>query len=374
MNQKYLSSHLSNAVQILSMYDGSTTFSSYIKNYFSKYKKFGSKDRKQITHLCYSYFRLGKSCINMPIKDRILLSLRFTENTPTEWRSIIDEASLPQTVPLNIFPWKNELSSGIDHAAFEASFSAQPDIFLRIRPGHEKTVLSKLHMANVAFEVERDCLRLTSPVKIDNYVCINKEVVVQDASSQQISRLLLEISQYYPSRQTINIYDCCAASGGKSILAYDVLPHIDLTVSDIRPGIMANLKKRFAQAGITKYKSFIKDILHSKATSPLYDVVIADVPCTGSGTWARTPEQLYFFIENKISEYAALQKNIINNILPLIRPGGFLLYITCSVFAKENEIQVQHILHSNFTLVEQKVIAGYGQKADTMFAALLKKK
>ncbi len=103
--------------------------------------------------------------------------------------------------------------------------------------------------------------------------------------------------------------------------------------------------------------------------------MIADVPCSGSGTWGRTPEQLNFFNAKKIDEYVLLQKKIVTNIVPYIRTNGYLLYITCSVFKKENEEVVSFVQENlQMELVEMNVIKGYDKKADTMFAALLKRK
>jgi 16S rRNA (cytosine967-C5)-methyltransferase len=103
-----------------------------------------------------------------------------------------------------------------------------------------------------------------------------------------------------------------------------------------------------------------------------YDLIIADVPCSGSGTWARTPEQLYFFKKERIKYYSDLQKAITGAVASSIRSGGHLLYITCSVFAEENEKVVAH-LEDNYQLrtVAASLFKGYSDNADTLFAALL---
>jgi 16S rRNA (cytosine967-C5)-methyltransferase len=159
-------------------------------------------------------------------------------------------------------------------------------------------------------------------------------------------------------------------------MAVDMLGDIDLTVSDIRPAILHNLKKRFTEAGIHRYTSFVADLSKSGSLpAPTdFDVIIADVPCTGSGTWGRTPEQLYYFNEEEIKRYSDLQKRIVVNAIPYLKTGGFILYITCSVFKQENEGTVDHLL-TNFALhlKEMSIIKGYDRKADTMFAALLQK-
>ena len=367
-------SHLNNAAQILQLYDGSIPFSHFVKNYFSQNKKFGSKDRKQITSLCYVFFRLGKSFPDLTIKERILVGVKNAEKQfDAQWQQLIEEYQPTSTAPQNIFPWKDELSRTIDTAAFEASFAIQPSLFLRIRPGFEYTVPKKLEKAGFEFSMSENVIELPGATKIDNTLLVNTEVVVQDMSSQRMAQFFDLVKENFPDDCKISIYDCCAASGGKSILANDVLHNIALTVSDIRPSIIANLHKRFKEAGITQYHSFVADISNSFSfkTPQQFDLVIADVPCTGSGTWARTPEQLYFFDENKIDEYVNLQKKILQNILKTVRPKGFLFYITCSVFRRENEDQIEKILKKGFRLVNHQIIKGYEKKADSMFGALL---
>jgi 16S rRNA (cytosine967-C5)-methyltransferase len=83
---------------------------------------------------------------------------------------------------------------------------------------------------------------------------------------------------------------------------------------------------------------------------------------------------LYFFSEQQIEEYARLQQKIVQQVIPQLKPGGFLLYITCSVFKKENEEMVQYIL-KNFplSLMKQQLMEGYQMQADTMYAALLQR-
>src|SRR5258705_12128623 len=77
-------SYLNNATQILEQYKGEEPFASFLKKYFLGQKKYGSTDRKQIAHLCYCYFRLGKLLLNIPIEERILISLFLCSNKPNE--------------------------------------------------------------------------------------------------------------------------------------------------------------------------------------------------------------------------------------------------------------------------------------------------
>src|SRR5690606_22553915 len=139
-------------------------------------------------------------------------------------------------------------------------------------------------------------------------------------------------------------------SGGKSIMAFDLLDRIRLTVSDVRESILDNLEQRFLTAGIKSYTAFTADLAIARfnpndylSPKTKFDLIIADVPCTGSGTWGRSPEHIRYFDTMQIEKFSLLQKNIVDNAVRLLLPGGAFLYITCSVFKKENEEVVQHI-------------------------------
>jgi 16S rRNA (cytosine967-C5)-methyltransferase len=170
-------------------------------------------------------------------------------------------------------------------------------------------------------------------------------------------------------------WDCCAASGGKSLLLHDLEPSVQLLVSDVRENSLNNLDDRFHEAGIKKYQKKVLDLLQNNDPDLHhyeFDGIILDAPCSGSGTWGRTPEMLYFFDEHKISHYTRLQKAIATNVVKYLKPGKPLIYITCSVFKQENE-EVISYLEENLSLKLEKmeVIKGYKDKADTMFVARL---
>lgn len=273
----------------------------------------------------------------------------------------------------DIFPWQRELSEEVNYEKFCESFLIQPDLFLRLRPGYEDVTKSRLTSAGISFSlIDSNCIALPNSSKIDSLIELDKEAIVQDLSSQKIGSLFKLIKPKQSDRFN-NAWDCCAASGGKSLMLHDMFPGVKLTVSDRRESILINLSKRFAKAGIVSYKRFTADLSVplKQISKSRYQLIIADVPCSGSGTWSRTPEQLYFFDESKINEYSNLQKKIVDNVVPYIEPGGFLLYITCSVFKKENEEMLSFIKQNyNLQLVRTDLFTGYDKKADTLFAAL----
>src|SRR5690606_23481303 len=100
-----------------------------------------------------------------------------------------------------------------------------------------------------------------------------------------------------------------------------------------------NLEERFRHAGIRGYKAFVADLSVGEENyknipfkKGSIDLIILDVPCSGSGTWGRSPEYLRFFDEKEIDHYAALQKKILTNSIPYLKKDGIILYSTCSVF------------------------------------------
>ncbi|MFN5761091.1 MAG: RsmB/NOP family class I SAM-dependent RNA methyltransferase, partial [Sphingobacteriales bacterium] len=161
---------------------------------------------------------------------------------------------------------------------------------------------------------------------IENILNIDNEVVVQDMSSQRVGEIMREIHDSLPKQA--DVWDACAASGGKTILLYDIQPTINLLASDIRDSILDNLKKRLAIAGLHNYQAIVADLRKAAPSIKPQDLIMADVPCTGSGTWGRTPENLLFISEQQLENYVQLQRKILDNTIPLVKEGGHFLYMT----------------------------------------------
>ena len=388
-------SYFNSALTIINAYKGGAPLVHHLKQYFAAHKKHGSTDRRTIAHLCYTYYRLGASIKEFDTDKGLQLAIFLCEAKPGNWALLFEPSwlaawgSLEQKLDFikevypgynlaSIFSFAAHLSTSVDAPAFNRSHLTQPDLFIRIRPKQEAVVMGKLHKAQIAFEkISDSCYRLPSGTKLDEVLLINKEAVIQDYSSQQIGSMYALATAFSDSKK--RIWDCCAASGGKSILAVDTFGQIKLTASDMRASILRNLQTRFAAAGMAGYQSFAVDLTSAHDLSnfaKLADFIICDAPCTGSGTWGRTPEHLAFFDEASIDNFRQLQQTIITNTIPYVAVNGYFLYSTCSVFATENEGQVKFIETNfpEFKLLHQQLFTGYAGKADTMFAALFQKK
>jgi 16S rRNA (cytosine967-C5)-methyltransferase len=385
----YAHQYIRSAGVICGLYDGSVPLSVFLKQYFAQHKKFGSKDRKHISHTCYCYYRIGHAVKGMEFNERAKLALFLCTDEPGIWEGLFEQDWIdhwsnsmgnrlqfsreryPSFQLDDVFPWHELLRTDeISQYDFSLSHLTQPDLFLRIRPGHSEAVTRKLNAAGISFtETSGDCIALPNGTKTEGIIDTDREVVVQDHSSQRIAELFEKMEK----GRDLQVWDCCAASGGKSILVKDTLPRIILTVSDIRESIIQNLRKRFDKAGIQPFRIFVADLSKPLPFSlPAFDLIICDAPCSGSGTWGRTPEQLYFFDPHKIDTYTHLQRTIVSHIIPHIKTGGYLLYSTCSVFTKENE-GISAAIPAGMENIEMKYLKGYDHKADTMFAALFRK-
>jgi 16S rRNA (cytosine967-C5)-methyltransferase len=378
-------SYLNTTKRIIDHYDGSIPLSAWLKQFFKAEKKFGSTDRKQIAHASYCYYRLGSAFSSYLIDERILIGLFlcsesgnvFLEELKPEWNHQINIALRGKLLLLNadgeiklLFPFHAELTDDVNMEAFNLSFLVQPDLFLRMRPGKKEKLLAQLQEEGIEYDLlNKECIQVPNKSRIDEILQIDTDVVVQDYNSQQVLQPLEEQLQH---ADHLTVWDCCAASGGKTILFYDHYPAADITVSDVRDSIMINLQNRFKRAAIKNYHAFVADIsAEDFIPKRNFDIVICDAPCSGSGTWSRTPEQLFFFKKEKIGNYASLQKRIALNASKAVRKGGYFLYITCSVFKKENEDVVEFIQNNtSLQLQSMQYFKGYDQKADTLFVAL----
>jgi 16S rRNA (cytosine967-C5)-methyltransferase len=373
--------------RILDEYPAETPLSKFLPGFYRQNKQMGSTDRRIAGRLMYNYFRLGKALPVLPPDERLFVAEflcntqlnSFLQHFKPEWAACIgfstDEklamvkTSYPDFNLDEVFPWTKQLSAGIDRDAFLRSFFVQPDLFIRVYKRFEQQVKISLTAAQVVFKDEGDgCLSLPNGTRLEAMIPNQHWYEVQDLSSQQTA-------QFFKPQKWDSWWDACAASGGKSLLLHNMEPTVKLVVSDIRESILTNLDERFQQAGLLKYQSKLLNLtqnndllLHDYA----FDGIILDAPCSGSGTWGRTPEMIRQFDSHKIDFFQRLQKDITRNVVKYLKPGKPLIYITCSVFKAENEDVVGVIVKTlGLKLEQQTVLKGYENKADTMFVARL---
>lgn len=390
----YFHSYINTAQNILSSYKFEQPFYVFLKSFFKRNKKYGSRDRKVISNLCFSFFRIGDAANSLDFHDQVIVGYFLTHDydngllsvLKSDWvdaanSSLVDKielvkVSFPDFNEKKLFPGIELISNGIDEKSMEFHHFHQPDFFIRVRPGKRKLIEKRLIENNISFKSIGDvAIKVAAGVDLNGLIEIDKDAVVQDLSSQGTI-------DYFPffNESQISIWDACAGSGGKSIMSADIYRNCRLYVSDIREDILDELARRFTSAGISPISLFCTDLQQSLSKQVVdahlpdggVDLIIADVPCTGSGTWGRSPEWLKGFDLSLIDAYQSRQKNILTQLPIHLKPNGYLLYITCSVFRQENEeVTDSFKTLSGLKLIKQGVV--HQQGGDYLFAALFRK-
>lgn len=156
----------------------------------------------------------------------------------------------------------------------------------------------------------------------------------------------------------MRIIDACAGGGGKTLhLAACMKNQGRIVALDTVDWKLSELKKRARRAGAhiieTRVIDSGKTIKRLAATA---DRVLLDVPCSGLGVLRRNPDTKWKLSPNSIDEVAATQQQILSQYSTMVKPGGYLVYATCSILPQENEQQVKNFLDRNpsFELDAQK--------------------
>jgi 16S rRNA (cytosine967-C5)-methyltransferase len=202
----------------------------------------------------------------------------------------------------------------------------------RITPESARSLLGEYGISAVthplafsALEVTDGARRIqTSPAYVDGLV------ELQDVASQAVVEAL-------PLRPGMRILDLCAGGGGKA-LAMAARMTLEITAHDAVSRRMTDLPPRAARAGVT-----IRLSDQPETTAP-YDLVLTDVPCSGSGSWRRDPEGKWRLTAPRLAELCALQAQILDRAATMVGPVGRLAYVTCSVLRPENDDQVDAFL------------------------------
>ena len=166
------------------------------------------------------------------------------------------------------------------------------------------------------------------------------EVVIQDEASQLVAALV---------GTGTSILDCCAAPGGKTLAIADLNPTAAITAVELHPH-RARLLQKLTHPHDTNSTAQIQVVVadaQSLPTSLPFDRVLADVPCSGTGTLARNPEIKWRLKLEDIAHLHERQSAILRSALRQLAPDGRLIYSTCSLEKEENEDVVEKVLEEN---------------------------
>jgi 16S rRNA (cytosine967-C5)-methyltransferase len=152
----------------------------------------------------------------------------------------------------------------------------------------------------------------------------------------------------------MTVLDYCAGGGGKTLaLAAAMRNDGRLLAWDANPRRMADLPDRARRAGATVRVLADQELA---ALRPVCDLVLVDAPCSGTGAWRRKPEGKWRLTGEELAGYPPLQDAILDEAMRHVRPGGRLVYATCSLLRRENEDRTDAFLarHPGWTLADAR--------------------
>lgn len=370
-------------------YDFAKPFAIYLKEFFRANRQMGARDRRETRDFCFNYLRIGKNLPQENFINRLAIaSFLCSEKNSTSLDYLISnhsvlsindigldldkkielvKAQFPDFSLDLVFTDHQLLGEQINKEKFERSLLIQPRVWIRIKKGFQDAVVDELKSLDIPFQNEEINILSFNPTQnleqLKSFIAGNFEI--QDINSGKIA-------DFFTPKKDDKWWDMCAASGGKSLCLIDKEPNIYILATDIRENILKNYSHRMRKNDFSGYE-IQKIDLTKKSIDPgdRFDGIIADVPCTGSGTWARSPEHLLNnHAKNVLQFYQPLQRKLVENSIVNLRENGQLIYSTCSVFASENEENVAYFLEKlPLKLKEMKTLEGYEMKADSLFVA-----
>ena len=218
-----------------------------------------------------------------------------------------------------------------------------PEVTLRLRTPTSESELMSEGLSLMPGSLLAQTRRVLAGDVTKTQTFRNGHVVIQDEASQLIATLI--------GRGHARILDCCSAPGGKTLAIADQNPDATISAVEIHPHRARLMRTRFPQG--TRIDTVVADASNLPLTDP-YDRVLADVPCSGTGTLARNPEIKWRLKPHDIVELQARQLAILRSALKHLKLGGQLIYSTCSLEKEENQDVIDQVLSgsSSFRLLD----------------------
>jgi len=263
----------------------------------------------------------------------------------SEEAEIHDLAAAPLAVQLDLPDGlQDDLSASLGDrlAPVMTLMRKRAPVFLRVnrRAGSRHDAALMLDAEGIATQPhplsETALLVTKNPRRVQNSAAFRTgKVEVQDAGSQAVvDALTLSDGDH--------VLDYCAGGGGKS-LAMAARADLRIVAHDAEPRRMRDLAARAARAGVAIPRSATADL---GAAAP-FDLVLCDVPCSGSGSWRRAPDSKWRLARSRLQQLLELQSGILREAADLVAHRGRLAYVTCSLLKAENQDQIAAFLRDN---------------------------
>ena len=342
---------------IVSTRDDGPPADAIVQRYFKSRRYAGSKDRRAVRELAYRAIRRSgerpasgrAAMLGLADDDAELLDLFDDSPHGPAAREPAEDAAWASLVPQWIQPI---LSSHVTEEEWPALLERAPlDLRVNLAKAARDTLVGEFPDA-VPTSLSPWGLRFPPDSRIDDHPAFVQGLVeVQDEGSQLIALACRPADG-------MRILDLCAGAGGKSLALAAVAPGAAIIASDTNRARLAQLPARAERAGTTIATRLIDGGREAAQLADLEaqcDIVLVDAPCSGSGTWRRSPEGRWRLTPERLERLAKLQARLLDLAAPLVKPGGALVYATCSIIRAEGADQVRIFLGRHSSWIVQDV-------------------
>ena len=356
-----------------------------VSRYFREHRQLGHADRAFVAETVFAVLRRGRSiearCAGqLSDRRRLLATLAIVRGwsqrelapvlkaSEEEWLAAakaVPEADLPPAVRCDLPDWlyaRLEQQFGADEVlALSRAMNQSAPLDLRVNTlkGDRDTLLAKLAADDIAAtpgSLSPLAVRLRDkPALAKHPLFLEGAFEVQDEGSQLLGFLL------QPKRGEM-IADFCAGAGGKTLLVGALMRSQGrLYAFDVAEKRLARLKPRLARSGLSNVHPVrieSENDIRIKRLGGKLDRVLVDAPCSGLGTLRRNPDLKWRQTPESVSELAARQASILAAAAALLKPGGCLVYATCSLLEAENEAVIADFLgaHPGFRVLPARAL------------------
>ena len=353
----------------------------FLNRVFRRDRRIGGRDRRLYSNLIFAVFRWYGPLRKYSSDPAFLLAgaAAAEKYDLPEITFFLKQAGLPETCREEIFAPETpleRLNAFLQVSGFPAETAARqclpewicsqldfepdedflalqqsrPPLWLRVQRKTIDEVTGSLRRQNIEAVPDsrmESALRIDCPVNLPELEAYKRGwIEVQDLSSQCIGKVCAP-------QEGECWWDVCAGGGGKSLhLASLMNGKGTITASDVRGAKLEELRQRAKRAGFSNIRTREWSGTELPAGENSCDGVLIDAPCSSSGRWRRNPESRWLLTEERVAELAAVQKKLLDSASKAVRPGGVLVYATCSLLRAENRLNIESFLasHSEFTL------------------------
>lgn len=381
-------SRIQTAIEILDkLTDARIPMDNTIRDYMVNRRYIGSKDRSAIVEHVYGIVRhyarlrwlLEQSGVPLTARNFVIADLAWHGRDMTNlftgekhapepltdeekgWsRNLTQHAAMPQSVQVECPDWAEERLRALFGDAFEAEMrgmidSAPLDLRVNTVKGSREKAAAMLKAQEVETEETPHSpfgLRVNGKAYMSATKAFSKGLVeIQDEGSQLIA-LACDV------KPGMRVMDYCAGAGGKTLaLAAMMNNKGNVVAMDIDERRLEKGRGRYRKANIHNVElralSDDKNRKWLRRQKGTMDVVLVDAPCSSSGTWRRNPDLRWNQYGPSLDEIKDMQADILERVADKVKPGGRLVYATCSLFEEENEKQVEAFLanHPEFKIL-----------------------